>query len=71
MPSIAIREGVYKSLESSVERNKVIIHSMVRYDLLGKLAGNTELTRKSIAEILGGIHPAVSMLNGLRSSMML
>ena len=42
-----------------VESNKVFIHSMVRYDLLGKLAGNTELTRKSIAEILGGIHPAV------------
>ena len=32
---------------------------MVKYDLLGKLAGNTDLTRKSIAEILGGIHPVV------------
>lgn len=49
----------FKLEETSIERNKVSIHSMVKYDLLGKLAGNTELTRKSIAEILGGIHPAV------------
>ena len=49
----------FKLEETSIERNKVTIHSMVKYDLLGKLAGNTELTRKSIAEILGGIHPAV------------
>jgi len=49
----------FKLEETSVERNNVSIHSMVRYDLLGKLAGNTDLTRKSIAEILGGIHPAV------------
>ncbi|MBV5303868.1 MAG: DEAD/DEAH box helicase family protein [Chlorobium sp.] len=49
----------FKLEETTVESNKVFIHSMVKYDLLGKLAGNTELTRKSIAEILGGIHPAV------------
>ena len=49
----------FKLEKTSVERNNVFIHSMVKYDLLGKLAGNTDLTRKSIAEILGGIHPAV------------
>ena len=32
---------------------------MVKYDLLGKLAENTQLTRKTIAEILGGIQPSV------------
>lgn len=35
------------------------IHSMVRYDLLGKIAEATQLTRKTIAEILRGIQAAV------------
>ncbi|MCW3149285.1 DEAD/DEAH box helicase family protein [Stutzerimonas stutzeri] len=35
------------------------IHSTVRYDLLGKVAEATQLTRKTAAEILQGIQPAV------------
>jgi type III restriction enzyme len=35
------------------------IESKVRYDLLGKIAEKTQLTRKSIANILSGIEPAV------------
>ena len=35
------------------------IHSTVRYDLLGKVAEATQLTRKTTAEILQGIQPAV------------
>jgi len=35
------------------------VHSMVKYDLLGKLAENTQLTRKSIAEMMCGIQPAI------------
>lgn len=34
-------------------------HSKVKYDLLGKLAENTDLTRKTIASILSGIELAV------------
>ena len=49
----------FKLEATTVERNKVFVHSMVKYDLLGKLAGNTDLTRKSIADILSGVHPAV------------
>ncbi len=49
----------FKLEETTVKSNTVSIQSMVKYDLLGKLAGNTDLTRKSIAEILGGINPAV------------
>jgi type III restriction enzyme len=49
----------FKLEETTVKSNTVSIQSMVKYDLLGKLSGNTELTRKSIAEILGGINPAV------------
>ncbi|MBW8454600.1 MAG: DEAD/DEAH box helicase family protein [Pseudomonas sp.] len=35
------------------------VHSTVRYDLLGKIAEATQLTRKTTAEILQGIQPAV------------
>lgn len=35
------------------------VHSIVKYDLLGKLADNTQLTRSTIAQILTGIKPAV------------
>ena len=45
--------------ETATEKYKASIHSMVKYDLVGKLAENTQLTRKTIAEILGKIQPAV------------
>lgn len=35
------------------------VHSLVKYDLLGKIAENTELTRKTTAEILTGIQASV------------
>ncbi len=35
------------------------VHSLVEYDLLGKIAENTELTRKTAAEILTGIQASV------------
>nr|MBF0223313.1 restriction endonuclease subunit R [Desulfobulbaceae bacterium] len=35
------------------------VHSMVSYDLLGKIAENTQLTRKTIADILSNVQPAV------------
>jgi len=35
------------------------VHSMVKYDLLGKLAENTHLTRKTIADILSEVQPAI------------
>lgn len=34
-------------------------HSLVKYDLLGKIAENTQLTRKTAAEILAGIQASV------------
>lgn len=34
-------------------------HSLVKYDLLGKIAENTDLTRRSVAEILTGIQASV------------
>ncbi|MEP3855513.1 MAG: DEAD/DEAH box helicase family protein [Porticoccus sp.] len=45
--------------ETVTEEHKASIHSSVTYDLLGKLAESTQLTRKTIAEMLSGIQPAV------------
>jgi len=45
--------------ETVTEEHKASVHSSVTYDLLGKLAENTQLTRKTIGEMLGGIQPIV------------
>lgn len=44
---------------TDVETNKISIHSAVKYDLIGKLAEGTVLTRRTIADILNGINAAV------------
>ena len=44
---------------TSVETHNASIHSMVTYDLLGKIAENTQLTRKTIAEVLSGVQAPV------------
>ena len=41
---------------SRIERG-MAVHSDVRYDLVGKIAEETELTRATVAEILSGIEP--------------
>jgi len=43
--------------ETLTEAHNASIHSLVKYDLLGKLAENTQLTRKTIADILTGMEP--------------
>ena len=45
--------------ETATEEYNASIHTMVTYDLLGKIAENTQLTRKTIAEILSGVQTAV------------
>ena len=42
--------------KTETEFNKASVHSLVKYDLLGKLAELTNLTRKTLASILSGIH---------------
>ncbi|ABA89965.1 type III restriction-modification system, restriction subunit [Syntrophotalea carbinolica DSM 2380] len=41
--------------DTSTEAHNASVLSMVKYDLLGKLAENTQLKRKTVAEILSGI----------------
>ncbi len=56
----AITQGeVFKLTGTTTEQNNVSIHSSVEYDLIGKLAEQTQLTRSTIANILQGINHAV------------
>ena len=45
--------------ESVVENHRASVHSDVRYDLIGKLAEGTKLTRRTVADILTGMNTAV------------
>ena len=49
----------FKHESTKMEPPSAPIHSTVRYDLLGKITENTQLTRKTIARILSGINPGV------------
>lgn len=56
----ALKSGAgFKIAETQVEYNKLSVHSAVKYDLIGKLAEGTQLTRRTVAEILKGINVAV------------
>ncbi len=55
-----LKDGAgFKLEKTTVETHSASVNAMVTYDLLGKLADNTQLTRKTIASILSGIQPAV------------
>lgn len=54
-----LRKGdSFKIKESATEYGESV-HSLVRYDLLGSVAGNAQLTRQTTANILQGIQVAV------------
>lgn len=53
------RGDSFKISETEIEYNKQSIHSAVKYDLIGKLAEGTQLTRRTVTEILKGINTAV------------
>jgi type III restriction enzyme len=56
----ALKQGEsFKVAETETENYKASIHSAVKYDLIGKLAEDTQLTRTTIAAILKGISMAV------------
>ena len=44
---------------TTTEAHNASIHSAVKYDLLGKIAENVHLTRKTLAEILSGLEKAI------------
>ena len=56
----ALKRGdSFKISDTETEYNKQSIHSTVKYDLIGKLAEGTQLTRRTVAQILKGINAAV------------
>jgi type III restriction enzyme len=60
-----ITDGQLKAGESFQVRNTVTeshnasLHSSIKYDLLGKIAENVQLTRKTVAEIFKGMEAAI------------
>lgn len=55
-----IKSGeAFKLKATETEVNRISVHSAVKYDLIGKLAEGTQLTRRTIAEILKGMNFAV------------
>ena len=56
----ALKSGTsFRIAETRTEDHKRSIHSAVKYDLIGKLAEGTQLTRRTVAEVLKGINAAV------------
>lgn len=55
-----IRQGEsFKVMESTTDFHRASAHSAVKYDLIGRLAGETQLTRATVASVLQGINKAV------------
>jgi len=55
-----IKTGSTFDLKDAVtETNRASIHSAVKYDLVGKLSEGTQLTRRTVVEILKGLNAAV------------
>ena len=52
-----LKQGeAFKLRETATESNKASVHSAVKYDLVGKICEPTQLTRRTIANILAGIN---------------
>lgn len=49
----------FELTETATVREAVSVHSTVKYDLIGKLAEGTKLTRRTVAAILTKIQPSV------------
>jgi type III restriction enzyme len=55
-----IKDGnAFELKVTETETNRNSIHSTVKYDLIGKLADGTQLTRRTVGEVLKGINVAV------------
>ena len=51
--------GAFVLTATETEVNRQSVHSAVKYDLIGKLAEGTQLTRRTVAEVLKGMNVAV------------
>ncbi len=54
----ALKQGqAFQVKASKTETHKASIHAAVKYDLIGKLVQDTQLTRNTVATVLQKIHP--------------
>ncbi|MBL3529439.1 MAG: DEAD/DEAH box helicase family protein [gamma proteobacterium endosymbiont of Lamellibrachia anaximandri] len=54
----SVKQGqAFQVKESQAETHKASIHAAVKYDLVGKLVQDTQLTRNTVATVLQKIHP--------------
>lgn len=51
----------FKVTSNATEEEKISVHSAVKYDLIGRLAESTQLTRRTIGEILQSMNNIVFM----------
>lgn len=58
-PEDLARGDGFRSSENRTELHRASVHSAVRYDLIGRLAEDTQLTRRTIAAITRGLNAAV------------
>ena len=59
LPAEEVKSGAsFKGVKSNTQVLKHFETSQIKYDLIGKIAQGTVLTRKTVAEILKGISPA-------------
>ena len=55
-----LRQGdSFKVMETAVQTYRESAHSAVKYDLIGRIADDTQLTRRTVAAVLQGINVAV------------
>ena len=55
-----LKQGAtFKVMESSSDYHRASVHSAVKYDLIGRLVTETQLTRSTVASVLQGINKAV------------
>ena len=52
-------KDAFGKMTSKTENSTLSIHSQVQYDLIGNIAEDTNLTRKTVAQILKGINASV------------
>ncbi len=54
-----LKDGDSFQVQETTTEHGGSVHSLVKYDLLGNLAENTNLTRKTVADILTKIEPSI------------
>lgn len=56
----AMKQGEsFKVMQSTTDLHRASAHSAVKYDLIGRLAEETQLTRRTVSDVLQGINKAV------------